>query len=57
MDVGGEECLGEGGPCSMDMEMCEAEEVALVGILEKKDGITMSPVERYMSKYRSDCNL
>ena len=57
MDVGGEECRREGGLCSMRMETCEAEEGALVGILEKTDGITMTPVERYISKYRSDCNL
>lgn len=49
--MGGEECLREGGLCSIDMERCEAKGVTLVGILEKNDGITITPVKRYISKY------
>lgn len=42
MDVGGEHCF-RGGPWIIDMEICEAVGVGLVGILEKKDRITMTP--------------
>lgn len=49
MDVGGDGWPREGGVCGPDMEMCEAERVALMGILEKKDGIALTNPEAYSS--------